>query len=415
MVNRLALLASTVIVLACLALPALVSAGAPASPRYSELLIRFQPGLTRAQIRQDLAAHGLTQVEFNRDLDLSRVRAKSGTDIGSALETMKTDPRVLAIEPNYRVRIAGARVVPRPLLFSPIAVGANDPLFRFQWGLQRIQAPLVWLFAKENPVTIAVIDSGVDLSHPDLEPRIVGGFNFVQPGTPPQDDFWHGTHVSGIAAAVQNNHIGIAGTAVNVSIMPLKILDEFGEGTLEDLESAIRYASLHKARVANMSLGTLTDDNRCPPILQEQINFAHAHGVFLAAAAGNQGGTDPFFPAACKNVVAVTSTDLQDRLSYFDNTGNWIDIAAPGEDIISTVPGGEYDYASGTSMATPFVAGVAALAWSMNPNRGPDDIERILESSADRFGWMGHINTYGWGRIDAANLLGSSTNGIPSP
>ena len=110
-------------------------------------------------------------------------------------------------------------------------------------------------------------------------------------------------------------------------------------------------------------------------------------------------------------MVAVTSSNFEDGLSFFDNIGSWIDITAPGEDIISTVPGGDYDYGSGTSMSTAFVSGVAATVWSRNPGLQPDDVERVLESSADRFGWTGHINTYGWGRLNASNTLGSSTNG----
>ncbi len=393
-----------------------VSADSLDAPKFSDLLVRFQPGLARAEINQALAARGLTQVEYNAELDATRVRAKNDAGLRAALRRLRADPRVLVVEPNYQVKAADAYRHHLPLLFESSALHSNDPLFDFQWGLQRIQGPLAWAFARGSTVTIAVIDSGIDLTHPDLRARIVKGFNFVDPGMPPQDDFWHGTHVSGIAAAVQDNHIGIAGTAVNVNILPLKILDENGEGTVEDLAKAISFAARHSVRVVNMSLGTLTEDNRCPQILQEQVNIASARGVLLVAAAGNQGGTAPFFPAACSNVVAVTSSDFQDSLSYFDNTGSWIDITAPGEDIISTLPGGTYDFASGTSMATPFVAGAAAMVWSRNPSMAPASIERILERSADRFGWSGHINTYGWGRLNAANALGDSYVGPgPSP
>ena len=295
MLKMLSLMGTLITVLICLALAAPASADSPGAPRYSELLVRFQPGLSRTQIRQALAGRGLTEVDYNPELDLRRARPKTGTDLAAALRMLRADPRVITVEPNYQVKAAGFRIVQLPLLFTSSALIANDPLFTAQWGLQRIRASLVWPFSQANSVTIAVIDSGIDLSHPDLRKRMVKGFNFLSPGAPPQDDFWHGTHVSGIAAAIQNNHIGIAGTAVNVRIMPLKILDDAGEGTLEDLESAVRYAALHKARVVNMSLGTLTDDNRCPPILQEQVNFAHARGVLLVAAAGNQGERTPSF------------------------------------------------------------------------------------------------------------------------
>lgn len=406
--------AALVITLACLALVTPVSADSPDVPRYSDLLVRFEPRLARTQINKALADRGLTPVEYDADLDLTRAQAKNGANLRTAMGLLRADPRVLDVEPNYQVKAAGVRLNRLPMLLNLSTLASNDPLFNLQWGLQRVKGPLAWQFAKGNTVRISVIDSGIDLTHPDLRARIVKGFNFVNPGAPPRDDFWHGTHVSGIAAAVQGNHIGIAGTAVNVNIMPLKILDENGEGTVEDLAKAILYAARHGARVVNMSLGTLTENNRCPQILQDQVNNAHSQGVLLVAAAGNQGGTDPFFPAACSNVVAVTSSGFQDSLSFFDNTGSWIDITAPGEDIISTLPGGAYDFASGTSMATAFVAGASAMVWSRNPSLQPDDIERILERSADRFGWAGHINTYGWGRLNAANALSGSYLG-PGP
>lgn len=397
-----------VISLTLLAFAPPVSADSGDIPRFSELLVRLRPGLSRAQVNQTFASRGLSQVAFDPDLDIRRAVLRSGTDPKAALVSLKADPRVLVAEPNYQIKAAGNRVrrLAMPLLTS--APGPNDPFFVNQWGLQKIRAPLAWAFARGNTVSIAVLDSGIDFTHPDLRGRTVAGFNFIDPGSLPQDGFWHGTHVSGIAAAIQDNHIGIAGTAVNATIMPLKILDDGGNGKLEDLESAIRYAARRHVRVINMSVGTFTDDNRCPQLLQEQVNFAHDRGVLLVAAAGNQAGAVPFFPAACQNVLAVTSSNSEDSLSFFDNTGSWIDLTAPGEDIISTVPGGGYDFGFGTSMSTPFVAAAAAMVSSRNPTMPPDGIERILERSAIRFGWTGHLNTYGWGRLDAANALGGS-------
>lgn len=384
-----------------------VSADSPEGPKFVDLLVRFRPELSRAQVNHALSTRGLTQVEFNSDLDLRRARAKPGTNLGHAIVSLQADPQVLLVEPNYIVKAQGYRQTRFAAPLSMRGPSSKDPFFGFQWGLQKVQAPLAWSFARGTTVTVAIIDSGIDLAHPDLRNRIVKGFNFVNPGTLPQDDFWHGTHVSGIAAAIQDNRTGIAGTAVNLNLKPLKILDAAGEGSLEDLESAIHYAARQHVRVINMSLGTLSDDHRCPVLLQEQINFAHDRGVTLVAAAGNQSGNEPFFPAGCRNVIGVTSTGPDDLPSWFDNNGEWIDIAAPGEDILSTIPGG-YDYAFGTSMSTAFVSGAAAMVWSRNATLTPDDIERILERSADRFGWVGRNNIFGWGRLNAANSLGGS-------
>jgi thermitase len=412
--HKLLVSAAFVLALLLLATAAPVSADPPDTLQSANLLIKFQPGLSPARIGQALASHGLSQGKYDAELDLQSVQLPAGADLAAALRSLKSDPRVLLAEPNYRVKAAGRRLFRIALPLSESGPRSNDPYFDNQWGLQRIQAPAAWTLAMGQTVSIAVIDSGVDLSHPDLSSRIVRGRNFVSPGTPPQDDFWHGTHVAGIAAAIQNNHIGIAGTAVSVTVMPLKILDSSGEGTLEDLVSAIHFAARSGARIINMSLGTLTDDNRCPLLLQQQVDFAHSQGVLLVAAAGNQSGFSPFFPAACRNVVAVTSSDSADYPSWFDNTGDWIDITAPGEDILSTIPGGNYDYGSGTSMSTPFVAGAAAMVWSRKPSMRPDDIERILEHAAYHFGSSDYSEIYGWGILNAAkSLAGSLLPGLP--
>lgn len=378
------------------------AAGSTDTPAYADLLVRFQPGLSRAEINQALDARGLTRAEYSDDLDLTRAQLKAGTRADAALTSLQRDPRVTLVEPNYIVKPAETR----PIHFTvPLfrAFTENDPLFHRQWGLIRIKAPEVWSLATHAPMDIAIIDSGIDRTHPDLRGRVLAGYNFVDPGAPAFDDSGHGTFMAGIAAAIQNNHVGIAGTATNARLIPLKVL-QADTGTMQNVALAIHEAARRHARVANLSLGGTTVDGRCPQYLREQIAYAHARGVLIVAAAGNY-VDERFFPAACDYVIAVNSTDVNDRPSGFDNAGAWVDLSAPGEDIISTMLGGGYDYHSGTSVSTPFVAGAGALLFGKNPEQSPDEVERALEHSADRFGTTGHSPLYGWGRLNVARAM----------
>ncbi|MGB8643724.1 MAG: S8 family peptidase [Anaerolineae bacterium] len=401
---RIAVATLLLVVLVCagFAAPARAQSDAPAP--FAGILVRFQPALSRAEIDQALAAQGLQAVEYQSDLKVYRAQAQRGANLAAVLIALKAEARVVLAEPNYIVRAVEARPAHLPLFLPTAASGANDPLYHDQWGLQRIQAARAWPAVGGRMVTIAIIDSGVELTHPDLRARIVRGYNFVIPGAPPQDDLGHGTHVAGIAAAIQNNHVGVAGTATGVQILPLKILDASGYGTIANLALAMRYAVRRNARVISLSLGT-GEVNQCPTVLQEAADFAYSRGTLVVAAAGNLGEGAPFFPAACNHVMSVNSTDYTDRLSYFSNFSDWVSISAPGEDILSTVPGATYDYNSGTSMATPFVAGTAAMLYLKNPSAPPDQIEQEIEFTADRFPWMSGATGYGGGRLNAGRAV----------
>ncbi len=403
---RLPLAAATALAVALisLALASSASAGSPPDAEYSDLVVRFRPGLDSAQTGEAIGAGGLALVEYNRDLDLWRVRAAKGASLSAALASLRTDPRVLLVEPNYVVRAAG-RLSPIAPPLTPRPAGSGDPLFAAQWGLQRVRAPQTWYYLRGPIPILAILDSGIDLSHPDLRARLVPGYNIVKPGAPPQDGFWHGTHVAGIAAAVQNNQLGVAGAANSARLMPIKVLTNGGTGTMAGVADGIRFAAGHGAQIINLSLGGLTSDDHCPQFLQEQIDAAHARGVLLVAAAGNYSTDRPLFPAACANVVAVASTGRADRPSVFSNYGKWVDISAPGEQIMSTFPGAQYGLAEGTSMATPFVSAAGAMLIAHGVFGPPEILERLLETHADAFPLREYNGVYGSGRLNMQNAI----------
>jgi len=287
----------------------------------------------------------------------------------------------------------------------------NDPFFAFQWALKQasdvdIDATDAWdTYAGGSNITIAVIDSGVDLDHPDLQASIVPGYDFVNDDNMPDDDNSHGTHVAGIAAAVGNNGIGIAGVSWRASIMPLKILNAGGVGNTFDMADAVHYAVDNGAQVINLSVGAQGTKWPCNwPEVDDAFNYAVNNGVLLVVAAGNGGQSNINCPGAYDQTMAVGSTTSADQRSSFSNYGPRLDIAAPGSFIYSTFPGG-YGYNSGTSMATPHVAGLAALLWSLAPSLTDDQIRDLIQNTADDLGSTGWDQFFGYGRINAGRAM----------
>jgi subtilisin family serine protease len=304
----------------------------------------------------------------------------------------------------------------------------DDPLFSEQWGLEQINAPAAWQRgATGDGVTIAVVDTGVDLEHPDLAANLTGGIDLVAGRNDcpagPQDENGHGTHVAGIAAAVTDNGFGVAGTAPDASIMPVRVLDEDGSGSIDDVAEGIVYAADHGAEVINLSLGELPIVGQLTALneeLEEAIDYAFEQGSLVVAAAGNETFPLCSYPAFARRAVCVAATDSRGLPSYYSNfpvNQEMVGVRAPGgvgsvfcehsEDIWSTIlPGSdldcEPDYAgldtlAGTSMASPFVAGVAALLYGQGLT-APEVIERLKQTSSNN-GTYEPI--YGYGIVDA--------------
>lgn len=373
--------------------------------RQGELLVKFRAEAGRAAAAEQHLAVGAAVQRRLAAGDVELVRLPADMDMERALEQYRANPLVEYAEPNYLVH--RARI-------------PNDPRFAAeQWALDNtgqavrgvagepgadIGAAAAWdLHVGDAAVVVAILDSGVDYGHPDLAANIwtntddpadgldndgngfvddIRGWNFVGDNNDPMDDdltVSHGTHVAGIIGAVGDNAVGISGINWTVRMMPLKVLDSNGVGTLADIIAAMDYAVANGARVINASY---TYPQSCEPLPfgaseleREAIARAHSAGVLLVAAAGNFGcDTDvhPFYPAAHRvaNILSVAATDPRDRLADFSNTGEGsIHLGAPGINILSTIhpAAGEYGYLTGTSMAAPMVAGAAALVSAFRP------------------------------------------------
>lgn len=299
---------------------------------------------------------------------------------------------------------------------------SQDPRSGEQTGQTLVGLPQAWQISSGDPrVVIAIVDSGVDLNHPDLKAKLVPGFNLLNNNAPPQDDNGHGTHCSGIAAASTNNGIGVAGACPNCSIMPIKVLDQYGSGSGFDVANGVIWATDHGAQVINLSLGGMEAD----PTLEEAVHYAIQKNVVVVAAAGNESTSAPMYPAAEPEVISVGSINDDRQRSDFSNFGTSLSIMAPGRNILSTMPTvpvfmtekegfrNEYDFMDGTSMASPMVAGVAGLIRSRYPNLTPAQIKTQIEQSAQDLGAPGFDADFGYGALDAVKALQVQSNLSP--
>lgn len=305
-------------------------------------------------------------------LGVARVHVRGGgAAVAAALARLRRDPGVL-----YAVRDQQVQA-----FYTP-----NDPYVGYQWSLPRVHALEAWDIARGNPsVLIGVLDTGVEATHPDLRDKLVlPGYNALDGSTNTNDGHGHGTHVSGIAAAATDNGVGVAGAGFNSRVVPVKVLSDGGEGSFSSVISGIRWAADHGVKVINMSLGGTVDYPGEAQPLQDAVNYARERGVVVVAAAGNSGNQTPEYPGALENVICVASTDGNDARSGFSTYGSWIDVGAPGSGILSSARGGGYAYYSGTSMATPLVAGEAALLFGYaGLATSPDTIRNAIQSSQD--------------------------------
>ncbi|MBF8282297.1 MAG: Peptidase S8 protein [Anaerolineales bacterium] len=371
-----------------------------------EVVVKFSPRASAKAVQHSLSAANA------RTLDVAAL-APLGVKILKV--PVNQSPAVEFAEPNYLVQIADTL--------------PNDPGWSSQYGPINIQAPQAWdITTGSSSVVIAVIDTGVDLGHPDLAAKIWNnpgetgggkatngldddgdgyvdnwrGWDFVNGDNTPQDDLGHGTHVAGIAAAASNNGVGIAGVAWGARVMALKVLNSGGGGSDSNVAAAMMWAADHGARVINLSLGGGPSS-----LMEDAVNYAYVHGVTVVAAAGNAGSLGVLYPAAYDNALAVASTNASNNRSSFSNYGPEIDLAAPGSSIYSTYWNGGSTYAtlSGTSMATPHVAGVAALLAGLPQFDTPDKIRIAMETTALDLGDPGWDQFYGFGLVQARNAL----------
>jgi len=289
-------------------------------------------------------------------------------------------------------------------LSSPVHAASTDPLLTQQWGIFAIGADRAWATTTGLGVIVAVIDSGSG-PHPDLAENLLTGHSFngsveSQDGTD-IDVSGHGSHVAGIIAAAANNGIGGSGVAPRAKILPIQVLDQAGQGDARDVAAGVRYAADNGAKVINLSLGGTTES----PSLTQAIQYANDKGVLVVAAAGNGGVLDrPKWPASLDLTLAVTAVDQSNSATPFDQRGDYIDIAAPGSNIVSTAKG-DYVSLSGTSMAAGFAAGAAALLFAAEPRITNIQVRDILLRTATDIGEPGRDLTFGVGLINIVAAL----------
>ncbi|MBN2846907.1 MAG: peptidase S8, partial [Coriobacteriia bacterium] len=321
------------------------------------------------------------------------VRVPSGWEPEAFARLLETIPGVAYAEPDYPVRA----------VWTP-----DDPLFAvaprdaYQWAPRRIQAEEAWDLARGAGVLVAVVDTGVDLDHPDLVDNIEAhlGWDFVNGDGDPSDDNGHGTHCAGTVAAVTDNATGIAGMAPEARILPVKVLDSGGGGSTSTLAEGIDYAVAQGADVISMSVGGATGSTT----LRLAVSNAAAAGAVLVAASGNEGAGTVLYPAAYAESLCIGATDAGDARTSYSNYGTALDLMAPGgtasQAIISTVRDG-YGVKYGTSMATPHVAGLAALLIGERPHLSPGSVATLLSATAVDLGAPGWDIYTGSGLVQA--------------
>jgi type VII secretion-associated serine protease mycosin len=339
-----------------------------------------------------------TMARLAEELDAEQIH-RAGYAYVIRSRTLTAERMMDHIRRNYDVRY----VEPHYLYVTNEVSEPNDALYAdYQWNLPAIRAELAWPAAYEGEeVIVAVVDTGVDLNHPDLQNRLIEGYNVFTETADAYDDVGHGTHVAGIIAANINNYEGIAGIAPRTRIMPVKVLDETGAGSTYAVAQGIIWATDHGAKVINLSLGNYAEAQ----FLHDAIRYAYDRDVVLIAATGNDHTETPGYPAAYDEVLAVGATDASRNLASFSNYGDYVDVAAPGVNIASTYPGQQYAAMSGTSMASPHAAALAAMIRSVNSSLTNEQIMELIRSSAVDLGEEGYDIYFGYGEINAAKAV----------
>jgi thermitase len=274
----------------------------------------------------------------------------------------------------------------------------NDPSLGNQWGLTKTRFPGAWNDSKGGGAKVAIVDSGAYSGHPDIG-KIVAQKDFVEGDAVADDDFGHGTRVTGIAGALTDNGKGVAGGCFKCGLLIAKVMNARGAATDSKIVNGLGWSVDHGADVVNLSLSGPANSS----VLGTAVNDAYGRGAVVVAAAGNTGTTQPQYPAAYSKAIAVGATDQGDGLAYFSSRGDWVDLAAPGTNILSTRASGGYGKESGTSMSAPFVSGLAGLLASQGMSAY--SIRQRMQDTAVDLGPAGDDPRYGHGRIDADNAV----------
>jgi serine protease len=377
----------------------------PASSQTGAIILKFKRGASAATLQKLIQQIGGTVHRRSPRMSAVVLRIPAGASAASVTNSLRTSGLVEYTEPEVRMY---AFATP------------NDPNFSKQWGLldsgYGIHAQSAWGSSTGRGVTVAVVDTGIRRDCPDLQgTQILAGYNAISNGSEPTDDNGHGTHVSGTIAQTTNNNYGCAGVAYEASILPVKVLGADGSGSNFDVAEGIRWAADHGARVINMSLGGGGGST-----LQEAVRYATAKGVVICAAAGNGGGGSLSYPAAYPETISVGAIQSNGTKASFSQYGTGLSVMAPGVNILQQTwdpKNGQFYFGSwaGTSMATPHVAGTAALVVARNPSLTPAQVKDILQRTARDLGPAGWDSQTGYGLIDAAAAVNAAGGSNPAP
>lgn len=375
---------------------------APAAPSKAptqwvqdELLVGVRAGAVPSRTEGLLRAFGITVLQDLGPIRIYRVRVPAPVlDLVAYL--LLRSPEVKSVEKNY--------------LFDPAYV-PNDPQYADQWHLAKILAPQAWdlLLASPGGATIAIVDSGIDPYHPDLSGKLVAGTNTYDGSANSADTYGHGTEVAGVAGAASDNAQGIASIAGRSPLMPVRVTDGAGRATSASIAAGIVWAADHGASVVNVSFNGIAGN----ATIRTAAEYAFNRGVLVVGAAGNCGCADP--TADNPYILSVSATDEADGLAYFSSTGPSVDIAAPGTNILTTAMGGLYLADSGTSLASPLVAGVAAGMFTVNGSLTPSSAAQLLAATAVDLGTPGYDTLFGAGRVDAHAAIAAASTYVPPP
>lgn len=377
---------------------AAVSSGSAPDESYAKgrILVMARAGLSDVELDKAVGAHGGKARRIGQS-GLYVVDLPTSASEVAVQEQLAHDPRFKFAELDRRV--------------SP-AFAANDPYAGSEWHLNTIGAPSAWDTSQGGGIVIAVLDTGVLGTHPDLAAHMVPGWNVFNNNSNTSDFMGHGTPVAGTAAAITNNGAGVAGVAGQASIMPLVVTDSTGGSFYSVIAQAITYAADHGARVASISFSGLPYSSA----VQSAAQYMKNKGGLVVVASGNTGAIDNVAPTT--TMIPVSSTELNDSLSTFSTYGAFVAMAAPGSNIYSTSSSGGYGIYGGTSFATPIVAGTIALMMAANPKLSSTDVESLLYKTAVDLGAAGRDIYYGYGRVNAAAAVkaaGAATSTTTSP
>ena len=371
---------------AALALASGVSQAAspnPADLPYAADRVLIQPraGLSLAEIDKAIAPHGGKRGRFIAGAGVHVIQLPPGADPKAVAAALSKHPHLKFAEVDMKLKHA---------------LAVNDPYYANEWHLNTINAPTAWNSSTAKSMTIAILDTGVDGTHPDLSAQMVPGWNFYNNSSNTADSNGHGTEVAGTAAALGNNSIGVASPAFNAKIMPVVIADSTGTAYLSTIAQGLTWAANNGANVANISYDAVAGYST----VQSAAQYFQGKGGVTVGAAGNDSANLTF--ASTTTMVTAAATDSSNNHTSWSNYGNLVSIAAPGVGIYTTTNGGGYGAPSGTSFSSPIVAGVVAQMKSARPDLSSTTIQSLLFSSATDLGTAGWDMYYGWGLVNAA-------------